>query len=105
MDPVITTRHCDVEPELRTRAASITRRIGSLAGRPTEAAVVFSFDAGTATAELRLHNAAGEAFVARGEGPDHRTALDRAEDRLRRQVARASGRTRDGRHSAELNQV
>ena len=105
MDPVITTRHCDVETELRTRAATVTQRIGSLAGRPTEAAVVFAVNAGTATVELRLHNAAGEGFVARGEGPDHRSALDRAEERLRRQVSRASGRARDGRHPAALNQV
>jgi ribosome-associated translation inhibitor RaiA len=45
-------------------------------------------------AELRLHLASGEVLVAKGDGPDHRTALDRAEEKLRRQVERVSDRPR-----------
>ena len=105
MDPVITARHCDVTPELRQRAAGIVQRISLLAGRPMETSVVFGVEAGTSIAELRLHVAQGDVFIARGEGPDHGTALDRAEEKLRSQVDRAAGRARGGRHSAELNQV
>jgi ribosome-associated translation inhibitor RaiA len=44
----------------------------------------------------------GEVLVAKGEGADHRTALDRAEEKLRRQVERASDRPRRAR-SAQSN--
>jgi ribosome-associated translation inhibitor RaiA len=44
--------------------------------------------------ELRLHLAGGEILVSRGDSVDHRTALDRAEEKLRRQVERASDRPR-----------
>ena len=105
MDPVITARHCDVTPELRQRAAAIVQRISAFAGRPMETSVVFGVEAGQSIAELRLHVAQGDVFVARGEGPDHGTALDRAEEKIRKQLERAAGRTRGGRHSAEMNQV
>jgi ribosome-associated translation inhibitor RaiA len=105
MDPVITARHCEVTPELRQRAAAIVQRISLFAGRPMETSVVFGLEAGQSIAELRLHIARGDVFIARGEGSDHATALDRAEEKIRKQVERAAGRTRDVRHSAELNQV
>jgi ribosome-associated translation inhibitor RaiA len=105
MDPVITARHCDIAPELRDRAVTILQRLGRLAGRPTDAAAVFSVGAGLAGAELRLDAPGDPVLVARADAADHRTALDLAEKRLRRQVARVSGRTRDARHSTELPQV
>jgi ribosome-associated translation inhibitor RaiA len=105
MDPVITARHCDVTPELRQRAADVVQRISLLAGRPMETSAVFDVEAGTSIVELRLHVAQGDVFIARGDGPDHATALDRAEEKLRSQVDRAVGRIRGERHSAELNQV
>jgi len=105
MDPVITARHCDVTPELRQRAATIVQRISALAGRPMETSVVFGVDAGVSSAEVRLHVAQGDVFIARGEGPDHATALDRAEEKIRKQLERSAGRMRDARHSAEMNQV
>jgi ribosome-associated translation inhibitor RaiA len=63
---------------------------------------VFDTDGINQTVEIRLHVARGEVLVARGEGVDHRTALDRAEEKLRRQVERASGRPRQAR-SAQSN--
>ena len=54
------------------------------------------------TVEIRLHLAQGEVLVARGDAPDHRTALDRAEEKLRRQIERASERLRRAR-SAQPN--
>jgi ribosome-associated translation inhibitor RaiA len=50
-------------------------------------------------AELRLHLARGERLVARGEADDHRTALDRAEEKLRRQLDRTGPRARRSRDS------
>ena len=99
METSITARHCEIPDALRERATTVVQRIGNLAARPMETAVVFDADGSRRTVELRLHVARGEVFVAKGEGPDHRTALDRAETRLKRQVSKAFGRSRRGRHS------
>jgi ribosomal subunit interface protein len=94
MHTTITTRHCEVPEPLRERAITVMERLGSLASRPMDMTVVFDTDGIQQTVELRLHVARGEILVAKGEGADHRTALDRAEDKLRRQVERVSDRRR-----------
>ena len=99
METTITARHCEISEDLRDRAASVVERVGAVASRPLDAAVVFDQDGLDSVAELRLHLAHGELLVARGEGPDHRTALDRAEERLKRQADRASGRFKAARHT------
>jgi ribosomal subunit interface protein len=86
MQTTITARHCEINDGLRERARTVVERLGTLAHRPVECAVVFDTDGALATAELRLHPARGELLVARGEADDHRTALDRAEEKLRRQL-------------------
>ena len=97
MQTTITARHCEIPEVLRERAMSVVERLGALAHRPIESAVVFDTDGGHATAELRLHASRGEVLVARGEGDDHRTALDRAEEKLRRQLDKAAPRSRRSR--------
>lgn len=97
MQTSITVRHSEISDELRERAISVVERLGSLAHRPMETAVVFDTEGTEQTVELRLHLAHGEVLVAKGEGADHRTALDRAEEKLRRQVTRASDRPRRSR--------
>ena len=98
MKTTITARHCEISDTLRTHAAAVAARVAGVASRPMEATVVFDMDGEACTAELRLHVAQGELLVARGDGPDHRTALDRAEERLKRQASRASGRYKAARH-------
>ena len=98
METTITARHCEIPETLRARAASIGERIGAYAPRPIDTAVVFDIEGPQRVAELRLHVARGDVFVAHGDGPDHRTALDRAEERLKRQVTRASDRFKATRH-------
>ncbi len=105
MQTTITARHCDVPDSLRDHARDVVERLGAFAPRPVEATVLFEEDGPAHAVELRLHVSHGEMFVARGEGPDHRTALDRAEERLRRQVERSIGRRRSGRHSAPQPEV
>lgn len=104
MDTTITTRHCEVSEPLRERAITVMERLGNLASRPMEMTVVFDADGIQQTVELRLHVARGEILVAKGEGADHRTALDRAEEKLRRQVERVSDRrrTRPAQHNNPL---
>ncbi len=97
MKPTITARHCEISEPLRQRAVSVVERLEALASRPMESAVVFDTDGTGQIVEIRLHLARGEVLVARGSGVDHRSALDRAEEKLRRQIQRASGRPRRSR--------
>ena len=86
MQTTITARHCEIPDALRERAAAVVDRLGTFATRPIEATVVFDADGLQRTAEIRLHVARGEVLIATGEADDHRSALDRAEEKLRRQV-------------------
>ena len=99
MQTTITARHCEISDALRERALTVLERLGNIASRPMEATVVFDAEGTQQTAELRLHVARGEMLVAKGEADDHRTALDRAEDKLRRQVEKASAYPRRSRPS------
>lgn len=89
METTITVRHTEISDRLRTRAVTVVERLGKLAFHPMEMAVVFDIDAAESIAELRLHSRRGEILIAKGKGPDHRTALDRAEAKLRRQLERS----------------
>jgi ribosomal subunit interface protein len=90
MQTTISARHCEIPDALRERALAVVERLGALARRPIEATVVFDADGPLRTAELRLHVSRGEVLIAKGEGDDHRTALDRAEEKLRRQLEKVS---------------
>jgi ribosomal subunit interface protein len=98
MQTTITARHCEITEALRERALAVVERLGNIAHRPVETTVVFDTEGTQQTVELRLHVARGEVLVAKGEAEDHRTALDRAEEKLRRQVERAADRPRRSRH-------
>jgi ribosomal subunit interface protein len=99
MQTTITARHCEISEALRERALAVVERLGNIATRPIEATVVFDVEGQLQTAELRLHVSRGEVLVARGEAEDHRTALDRAEDKLRKQLEKASAFPRRDRPS------
>ena len=92
MRPTITARHCDISDALRERAVTVVQRLDNLASRSMESTVVFDTDATQQIVEIRLHVPRRDVLVARGEGPDHRTALDRAEERLKRQLERVAQR-------------
>ena len=97
MRPTITARHCEISDALRERAVTVVQRLDNLASRSMESTVVFDTDATQQIVEIRLHVPRGDVLVARGEGPDHRTALDRAEERLKRQLERVAERPRRSR--------
>lgn len=94
MQTTITARHCEITDALRERATAVLERLGSVAPRPVDFTAVFDTEGMQQTAELRLHVARGEVLVAKGEAGDHRTALDRAEEKLRRQLEKAAARPR-----------
>jgi ribosomal subunit interface protein len=91
MQTTITARHCQIDETLRQRAAEVCDRLARHASRPVDCSVVFDVEKLDHTAEIRLHISHGEVFVATGDAGDHRTALDRADERLRRQLERRHG--------------
>lgn len=88
----VTARHRDVSNELRQRARALVERLAKLANRPHDAQVLFGDDHGVATVELRLHTVRGRVLIGRAEGDDHRSALDRAVARVRRQLDKPARR-------------
>jgi putative sigma-54 modulation protein len=99
MQTTITARHCEISDALRERALTVVERLGNIATRPLEATVVFDVEGQQQTAEVRIHLSRGEVLVAKGEAEEHRTALDRAEDKVRKQLEKASARPRRSRPS------
>jgi ribosomal subunit interface protein len=104
MHTTISARHCEVPENLRERAQAVTDRLEKLSPHALEATVVF--EAGThpqttCKAEIRLRARGRKVLVGVGEGTDHRTALDRAEEKLRPQLEKvAETRARARRASA-----
>ena len=82
----ITSRHDEVAAALRERAEVLVQRLAKLAHRPSRAQVEFDLDHQACTAGIQLHAAGGALHVATAEAKDHRTALDRAAAKLRRQL-------------------
>ncbi len=86
----ITARHCEIPDELRARARTLVERLAKIAARPHDARVTFADDHGAAAVELRLHTARGKVYVGKAQADDHRTALDSAAQRVRRQLDKRS---------------
>jgi ribosomal subunit interface protein len=86
----ITARHCEIPDALRGRARALIERLGKIAARPQDARVIFAGDHGEAAVEVRMHTARGKIFVGKALADDHRTALDRAAQRVRRQLDKRS---------------
>jgi ribosomal subunit interface protein len=98
----ITSRHEEVPAALRERAGAVVARLAKLAYRPTRGQVEFGLDHQRATAELRLHAARNAVYVASADAADHRTALDRAAAKLRRQFEKKpASRRRDAARKEE----
>lgn len=89
MRVTITARHTEVSDDLRRRARELVDRLARIAPRPENAQVIFGDDHDVRTVELRLHVARSDVLVGRGEGVDHRSALDLAAARVRRQLEKS----------------
>jgi ribosomal subunit interface protein len=90
----ITARRCEIADELRARARTLLERLGRIALRPQDGQVLFVADHGRPTVEVRLHAARGAVHVATARGADHRTALDSAAAKVRRQLDKSPTRRR-----------
>jgi ribosome-associated translation inhibitor RaiA len=62
--------------------------------------VVFDSEPLRQSVEIRFRLSGGQVLVAMAEADDHRTALDRAEQRMRRQLAKPAARPDRGRRGA-----
>lgn len=97
MQVMITSRHEEVPEALRERAEAVVARLAKLAHRPTRAQVEFDLEHQQARAEIRLHAAQDAVYVSSADADDHRTALDRAAGKIRRQLdKKPASRRRDG---------
>lgn len=100
MNVTITARHGEIPDTLRARAEQIIERLERLSHRPTSAHVTFDVQGPTASCEIVLNAARGAVHVAKAEAVDHRTALDRAEAKLRRQLDKVEAPARAQRRKA-----
>jgi ribosomal subunit interface protein len=101
MQTSISARHCEISDELRARTRDLLARLDGLLAGAVEGTVVFDAHPKGAVAEIRLRGRRG-LFLATGEDQDHRSALDRAVEKIRRQVGRdgSAKRARGPRESA-----
>jgi ribosomal subunit interface protein len=90
----ITARHCDIPDALRARARAQLERLARIATRPHDGNVVFVADNGRPMVEVRLHTVRGAVLVGRARAADHRSALDQAAAKVRRQLDKAPTRRR-----------
>jgi len=82
----ITARHCDIPEDLRARARARLERLSRVAPRSHHLQLIFGADHGRPTVELRLHTNRRHVHFAAADGADHRSALDRAVAKVRRQL-------------------
>ena len=94
MRTTVTVRHGEVPERLRARAEVVLGRLAAHSSRPVNGTVVFDTSAKQSRAEIRLHISRGAMYIAKGEGVNHRSALDKAEEKLRRQLEKRPARTR-----------
>jgi ribosomal subunit interface protein len=100
MEVTINARHCSIPETLRERTVRMIHTLERYHVRSTSAVVSFQNDHGGRSVEARLAVAGGPPLVARASGPTFRTALDRAVDRLERQLKRSRERIRRRRLAA-----
>ncbi len=88
----VTARHCEIPDELRKRAREVVQRLEKVAARSLEARVVFDTNHQGKTVEVRLYRPQGRVHIATGSATDHRSALDRAVAKVRRQIDKRPAR-------------
>lgn len=88
MDVRITTRRATVGDSMLRRAEERARKLGKYEPRLQAVALLFDDDHGKTAVEVRAEVPGVPTLVARSEGDSSRLALDRALDRIRRQLRR-----------------
>ena len=82
----ITARHTEIDDDLRAQTRELVEKALKVAHRPQRAQVTFSEDHGEIAAEIAVHVPRGRVHVAKASAADHRSALDAAIARMKRQL-------------------
>src|SRR5258706_459655 len=82
----ITARHAEIDDDLRALAKELVAKVVKLVRRPHHAQVIFTEDHGEAGVESEIHAPPGRGHAAKSLASDHRTALDAAIARVKRQL-------------------
>ena len=90
METRVTARHCEVSEALRTRARAVASRLDKQSPHAMNATFIFDLSPSAHRVEIRLHARGRKLLKGVGLGPDHRSALDRAEEKLRPQLEKAT---------------
>ena len=99
MQSTFAARHCEVADGLKARAHEVMDRLAHLPPHAIEGGVIFDLTAEGHLIELKLHIPGGRWLVASAVRTDQRTALDRAEEKLKKQLDRAATQYRRDRHA------
>jgi ribosomal subunit interface protein len=84
----VAARHCEIPDSVRTRTEEQIGRLAKYDSRIDLADVVYEEVKHLRSVEVILSIRGGEPVVARGEGDEFRSALDKVVDRLRRILTR-----------------
>lgn len=87
----VAARHCDIPDSVRKRTEEQVARLAKFDPRVGSAEVVFEEEKRVRKVEIILTVDRGEPVVARAEGEEFRTALDKVVDRLGRILRRQRG--------------
>src|SRR5258705_11700441 len=82
----ITARHTEIDNDLRAHTKDLVEKVAKLARRPHHAQVIFTQDHGEAAVEIAVHVPPGRIHAAKSQAADHRSALDAAIARIKRQL-------------------
>jgi ribosomal subunit interface protein len=82
----ITARHTEIDDDLRAHTRDLVEKVVKLARRPHHAQVIFTEEHGEASVEIAVHVPRGRVHLAKSLAADHRSALDAAIGRVKRQL-------------------
>lgn len=91
----ITERSCQVPNSVRERTQTLVEGLAKYEDRATSADVVYSDEKHTKKVEIIVHIDGAPQVVARGEGDDFRSAVDRTVNRAKRMLREQRERRRD----------
>lgn len=96
MQTTISARHFELSETLRERAEAVALRLEKVSPHALDVTIVFETEAHSQTeqthkVEIRMHARGRKVLIGIGEGADHRSALDRAEEKLGPQLEKAAG--------------
>ena len=91
----ITTRHCDVPEDVLDRAREQVESLGKFDPRATWAEVVFEEEKQNRKVEIIVHSDGAALVVGAGDATEFRGALDKAVDRVGRQLREQRKRSRE----------